>query len=187
MEYVRIPGTTLSPSRIGLGTWAIGGCMWGGTDEERSIQTICAALDRGRMRGNPEARRDVEAWVSNLARWLLPDPSGSFSGTTSGHTRASGGTRYRITAQVLGQPVSCLQSRTDSQAGHRRFDPGAFGRKFLANADLPERFRLRATLNVDDQFTYYGGGAKGHRLPESRPGTGRATETLRGRQVAIML
>ena len=24
------------------------------------------------MRRNPEARRDVEAWVSNLARWLLP-------------------------------------------------------------------------------------------------------------------
>ena len=47
MEYVKIPGTILSPSRIGLGTWAIGGWMWGGTDEERSIQTICAALDRG--------------------------------------------------------------------------------------------------------------------------------------------
>ena len=47
MEYVKIPGTSLSPSRIGLGTWAIGGWMWGGTDEERSIQTVCAALDRG--------------------------------------------------------------------------------------------------------------------------------------------
>src|SRR2546427_150339 len=47
MEYVKIPGTTLSPSRIGLGTWAIGGWTWGGTDEGRSIQTICAALDRG--------------------------------------------------------------------------------------------------------------------------------------------
>ena len=47
MEYGKIPGTDLSPSRIGLGTWAIGGSMWGGTDEERSIQTICAALDRG--------------------------------------------------------------------------------------------------------------------------------------------
>jgi len=47
MEYVTIPGTTLSPSRIGLGTWAIGGWMWGGTDDERSIATICAALDRG--------------------------------------------------------------------------------------------------------------------------------------------
>ena len=38
----------------------------------------------------------------------------------------------------------------------------AFGRKFLANPDLPERFRLRAPLNVDDPSTYYGGGAKGY-------------------------
>ena len=47
MEHMNIPGTDLSPSRIGLGTWAIGGSMWGGTDEERSIRTICAALERG--------------------------------------------------------------------------------------------------------------------------------------------
>jgi N-ethylmaleimide reductase len=38
----------------------------------------------------------------------------------------------------------------------------AFGRKFLANPDLPERFRLRAPLNADDPSTYYGGGAKGY-------------------------
>lgn len=37
----------------------------------------------------------------------------------------------------------------------------AFGRKFLANPDLPERFRQRAPLNQDDPSTYYGGGAKG--------------------------
>ena len=47
METFRIPGTNLSPSRIGLGTWAIGGWMWGGTDEAESIRTIHAALDRG--------------------------------------------------------------------------------------------------------------------------------------------
>jgi len=47
MEHMKIPGTDLSPSRIGLGTWAMGGWMWGGTDEERSIRTICAALERG--------------------------------------------------------------------------------------------------------------------------------------------
>ena len=47
MEYVKIPGLALSPSRVGLGTWAIGGWMWGGTDEARSIETIHAALDRG--------------------------------------------------------------------------------------------------------------------------------------------
>src|SRR3984885_4112417 len=47
METLRIPGTTLAPSRIGLGTWAIGGWMWGGTDEAESIRTIHAALDQG--------------------------------------------------------------------------------------------------------------------------------------------
>ncbi len=34
-------------SRIGLGTWAIGGWMWGGTDEKAAIRTIHAALDTG--------------------------------------------------------------------------------------------------------------------------------------------
>ena len=38
----------------------------------------------------------------------------------------------------------------------------AFGRKFIANPDLPERFRSRAPLNADDPSTYYGGGAKGY-------------------------
>jgi N-ethylmaleimide reductase len=43
-----------------------------------------------------------------------------------------------------------------------RADLIAFGRKFLANPDLPERFRKRAALNADDPSTYYGGGAKGY-------------------------
>jgi N-ethylmaleimide reductase len=43
-----------------------------------------------------------------------------------------------------------------------RADLIAFGRKFIANPDLPERLRLRAPLNVDDRATYYGGGAKGY-------------------------
>ena len=38
----------------------------------------------------------------------------------------------------------------------------AFGRKFLANPDLPERFRKHAHLNADDPATYYGGGAMGY-------------------------
>jgi aryl-alcohol dehydrogenase-like predicted oxidoreductase len=47
MEFVTIPGTSLKVSRIGLGTWAIGGWMWGGTDDAQSIRTIQAALDHG--------------------------------------------------------------------------------------------------------------------------------------------
>jgi aryl-alcohol dehydrogenase-like predicted oxidoreductase len=47
MEKSVINGTNLKVSRIGLGTWAIGGWMWGGADDRESIRTIHAALDRG--------------------------------------------------------------------------------------------------------------------------------------------
>jgi aryl-alcohol dehydrogenase-like predicted oxidoreductase len=47
MEYVEIPRTGLNVSRVAIGTWAIGGWMWGGTDEAESIATIRAALDHG--------------------------------------------------------------------------------------------------------------------------------------------
>ncbi|WP_460448754.1 alkene reductase [Alsobacter sp. SYSU BS001988] len=43
-----------------------------------------------------------------------------------------------------------------------RVDLVAFGRKFIANPDLPERLRTGAPLNVDDPTTYYGGGEKGY-------------------------
>src|SRR5450631_4155753 len=47
MERAPIPGTSLEVSRVALGTWAIGGWMWGGTDEAESVATIRAALDHG--------------------------------------------------------------------------------------------------------------------------------------------
>src|SRR3982074_1406925 len=47
MEFVDIPGTSLRVSRIALGTWAIGGWMWGGSNESDAISAIHAALERG--------------------------------------------------------------------------------------------------------------------------------------------
>jgi aryl-alcohol dehydrogenase-like predicted oxidoreductase len=47
MEFVDIPGTSIRASRVALGTWAIGGWMWGGSDESDAIRTIHSALDRG--------------------------------------------------------------------------------------------------------------------------------------------
>ncbi|UOQ43262.1 aldo/keto reductase [Halobacillus salinarum] len=47
MQKITIPNTEMNASRIGLGTWAIGGWMWGGTDEQQSIKTIHSALDKG--------------------------------------------------------------------------------------------------------------------------------------------
>lgn len=42
-----IGGSGVHASAVGLGTWAIGGWMWGGTDETRSIDAIRAAMDEG--------------------------------------------------------------------------------------------------------------------------------------------
>ena len=47
MEHATLPGTSLEVSRVALGTWAIGGWMWGGTDEAESIATIRAAVEHG--------------------------------------------------------------------------------------------------------------------------------------------
>jgi aryl-alcohol dehydrogenase-like predicted oxidoreductase len=47
MEFAEISGTSLKVSRVAIGTWAIGGWMWGGTDEAQSVATIRAALEHG--------------------------------------------------------------------------------------------------------------------------------------------
>jgi N-ethylmaleimide reductase len=41
-------------------------------------------------------------------------------------------------------------------------DAVAFGKLFLANPDLPERFRSNSPLNTPDESTFYGGGEKGY-------------------------
>jgi aryl-alcohol dehydrogenase-like predicted oxidoreductase len=47
MDLTDIPGTSLKVSPVAIGTWAIGGWMWGGTDEAESIATIRTAFDHG--------------------------------------------------------------------------------------------------------------------------------------------
>jgi aryl-alcohol dehydrogenase-like predicted oxidoreductase len=47
LEFSAIPGTSLRVSPVAIGTWAIGGWMWGGTDEAESVATIRAAFEHG--------------------------------------------------------------------------------------------------------------------------------------------
>lgn len=47
METVAVPGLDRQSSRIGLGTWALGGWMWGGADDEESRRTLLEAIDKG--------------------------------------------------------------------------------------------------------------------------------------------
>jgi aryl-alcohol dehydrogenase-like predicted oxidoreductase len=48
METIRIGTSGITASRVALGTWAIGGWMWGGSpDLDESIRTIRSAVERG--------------------------------------------------------------------------------------------------------------------------------------------
>lgn len=47
MEKIKLHNVTPEATRIGIGTWAIGGWMWGGTDEQESVKTLRRALDKG--------------------------------------------------------------------------------------------------------------------------------------------
>jgi N-ethylmaleimide reductase len=55
----------------------------------------------------------------------------------------------------------------DANSAERWLEDGnadliAFGRLFIANPDLPERFRSHAPLNSPDPSTFYGGGERGY-------------------------
>ncbi len=48
MEMMQVGKSGIEVSRLGLGTWAIGGgSWWGDNDDTESIRTIHAALDLG--------------------------------------------------------------------------------------------------------------------------------------------
>jgi len=67
MEYTHIPNIGTKVSRIGLGTWAMGGSLWGGTNEQESIETFHTAFDKNinlidtaPAYGNGESEKIVE-------------------------------------------------------------------------------------------------------------------------------
>lgn len=47
MEFINIKSLDMDLSRISLGTWSIGGWLWGGSDESDSVKTIHTAIDKG--------------------------------------------------------------------------------------------------------------------------------------------
>ncbi len=66
---------------------------------------------------------------------------------------------YRGTLIVAG---GFDQNTAEAWLERGKADLIAFGRKFIANPDLPERLRRGEPLNVADPATYYGGGPKGY-------------------------
>lgn len=85
---------------------------------------------------------DVNALDANA-----PDAAATFKAKFGGALIAAGG----FTAETGAEAVAFGKA-----------DAIAFGRLFIANPDLPERFRRRAALNRYDRPTFYGGAAKGY-------------------------
>lgn len=54
------------------------------------------------------------------------------------------------------------KGEADDQIGSGKIDAVAFGVPFLANPDLPARFKAGANLNEADQSTFYSEGAEGY-------------------------
>ncbi|EUC18822.1 alkene reductase [Paraburkholderia hospita] len=54
------------------------------------------------------------------------------------------------------------QAQAENALAEGRADATVFGGAFLANPDLPERFRLGAPLNAPDKNTFYTPGAQGY-------------------------
>jgi N-ethylmaleimide reductase len=76
-----------------------------------------------------------------------PDVSSRFKESFGGPIIAAGGFTRETAEAVI-------------REGHA--DAVAFGRLFIANPDLPQRFRLGAPLNPYDRATFYGGDARGY-------------------------
>lgn len=67
--------------------------------------------------------------------------------------------RYTGTLMVCG---GYTLERAQCVIQNRQADLVAFGRLFIANPDLPERFREAAALNTPDPDRFYGGGLEGY-------------------------
>lgn len=70
-------------------------------------------------------------------------------------------------ARKLFKQALMVNGGYDFQSGREAIEKGAadlvcYGTLFLANPDLPERFKKNAPLNAPDPTTFYGGGEKGY-------------------------
>jgi N-ethylmaleimide reductase len=123
---------------------------------------------------NDMADDDPETTFGHVARMLneyhlaylhVVNPAiAALEGKTEPDERSRGMLK-RIRAEYRGTLVLAGgfdQDTAEQWIAAGRADAIAFGRKFLANPDLPERFCERAPLNRDDPSTYYGGGEKGY-------------------------
>jgi len=117
---------------------------------------------------NPEA---LFAYVAeklgehDLAYLHVVDPSYGGHQTTDGADPSGVALMAMIRKRFKGTLMVCggyTLERAQDAIRNQQADLVAFGRPFIANPDLPERFRIGAALNEPDHVTFYGGGVQGY-------------------------
>ena len=100
-------------------------------------------------------RRSTDLGWPTCTWWSGTPPSRGSQTTTGGRLRAAFDGPY-----IANGGYDRL--RGDWAVASGAADLVAFGQAFLANPDLPERFRADAALNQPDPATFYGGDSRGY-------------------------
>ena len=117
---------------------------------------------------DPEALFEYLAEALNpldLAYVHLVDPTFGGHDPLSGTNPRGGRLVDTFRSRYHGTLILCGNydlERAQEAVSTGRADLIAFGKPFIANPDLPERFREHASLNQADPATFYGGGAAGY-------------------------
>ena len=73
-----------------------------------------------------------------------------------------------------------MQDLANAAIRNGEADLVAFGVPFLANPDLPKRYRLKAPLNTPDQATFYGKTRASWTIPPWRERMQRCRKRMKG-------
>ena len=108
-----------------------------------------------------EARKELKKELLNFLAYLhLNEPNWA-----GGDITFPDGFREQMRERFSGSLIYCGNydaERAEARIGENTTDAVAFGRPYIANPDLPERFRVDAPLTEPNHETFYGGDEKGY-------------------------
>ncbi|HSS90000.1 MAG TPA: alkene reductase [Streptosporangiaceae bacterium] len=110
-----------------------------------------------------QAARDVASLGVGYLHVIEPGVNGTLSAPASAHSPnlASGFFRPLFPGAIIAAGGHTAATGA-ARIGQNEADLIAYGQLFIANPDLPARFRLNAPLAQPQQATFYGGGAAGY-------------------------
>ena len=135
--------------RVGIRLNPMMNGMHGMTVDEDTVPLFEALIDR------------VNAYRLAYVHFTEPFLPNQLNGVAGALADVAGYFRARCQAPLLANG-GFDQAQAEAWLAEDHCDAVAFGRPFIANPDLPERFRRGAPLNAPDPETFYQGDEKGY-------------------------